>query len=172
MFPFLSHAQVITGVVKDSATAEHLIGAIVKVDPGGLGTATDAAGKFSLRLTAGTYTLTVSYLGYRTQIIPLVVSKDQRISIFLGAISTQINDVVIKGERTNKAVTSTEMSRVELKAEQIKALPVIFGEPDVLKAITLLPGIKSGGEGGTGFYVRGGGPDQNLILMDDAGCYT
>jgi hypothetical protein len=172
VFPFLSHAQVITGVVKDSATAEHLIGAIVKVDPGGLGTATDAAGKFSLRLTAGTYTLTVSYLGYRTQIIPLVVSKDQRISIFLGAISTQINDVVITGERTNKAVTSTEMSRVELKAEQIKALPVIFGEPDVLKAITLLPGIKSGGEGGTGFYVRGGGPDQNLILMDDAVIYN
>lgn len=171
-FPFWINAQVITGNVKDSANNEPLIGAIVKLEPGNIGTATDASGKFTLKAAPQTYILTVSYLGYRTKTLTVDATKNQPITIALGAVSTQINEAVITGERTNKAVTSTTMSTVELKVEQIKALPVIFGEPDVLKAITLLPGIKSGGEGGTGFYVRGGGPDQNLILMDDAVIYN
>lgn len=171
-FPILSNAQLLTGNIKDSLTKEVLIGAIVKAEPGNYGTATDASGNYQLKLPAGNYTITVTYLGYSTKSTTLTINSDKKLNFSLAQVSTQINDVIITGERTNKAVTSTEMSRVELKAEQIKTLPVIFGEPDVLKAITLLPGIKSGGEGGTGFYVRGGGPDQNLILMDDAVIYN
>src|SRR5690606_37994447 len=84
----------------------------------------------------------------------------------------ETREVVITSDRTDRNVKSTEMSRIEITGEKIKGLPVILGEPDVLKAITLLPGIKSGGEASSGFYVRGGGPDQNLVLMDEGLIYN
>ncbi|MFI5222456.1 MAG: TonB-dependent receptor plug domain-containing protein, partial [Bacteroidia bacterium] len=98
--------------------------------------------------------------------------KNISINVQLKPSAIETQEVVVTGERTDKNVKSTEMSRMEITGEKVKSLPVIFGEPDVLKAITLLPGIKSGGEGSTGFYVRGGGPDQNLIMMDEAVIYN
>jgi hypothetical protein len=113
----------------------------------------------------------VSYIGYKNKLIT-VNSNSKSLNIALSPVSLEVKEVVINAERQDKNVKSTEMSRMELSGEKIKSLPVIFGEPDVLKAITLLPGIKSGGEASTGFYVRGGGPDQNLILMDEAVVYN
>lgn len=164
--------QSVSGFVKDSATGEALVGAIIKTIDGKKGAATDVKGYYKIDLSEGTYTLQISYLGYVSQQKTINVSGNINLSFTLKSNAVTTQEAVITGQRTNKNVTSTEMSRVELSGEQVKTLPVIFGEPDVLKAITLLPGIKSGGEGGTGFYVRGGGPDQNLILMDDAVIYN
>ena len=165
-------AQTLTGIVTDSLTGEPLISATIKLTSGKKGTTTNINGYYSLVLGNGTHDITISYLGYQSQQKIITLKANQTLNIKLAPKSMENKEVQITAERNNRAVTSTEMSKVELKAEQIKALPVIFGEPDVLKAITLLPGIKSGGEGGTGFYVRGGGPDQNLILMDDAVIYN
>lgn len=173
LFGLQSRAQNFFATVKDSASGEPLIGATVRIDEGKTGLATDAKGTFALKLSEGQHTFTVSYLGYQTKTFTYQISTSAiRVTILLPPQSIQTREAVVRADRTNKNVVSTEMSRVELTGEQIKALPVIFGEPDVLKAITLLPGIKSGGEGGTGFYVRGGGPDQNLVLMDDAVIYN
>jgi hypothetical protein len=167
------YGQTINGFVKDSSTGEALVGAIIKTIDGKKGAATDVKGYYKIDLTAGVYTFQITYLGYITQQRTITVStQDINLNFSLSSNAISTKEAVITGERNNKNVTSTEMSRVELSGEQVKTLPVIFGEPDVLKAITLLPGIKSGGEGGTGFYVRGGGPDQNLILMDDAVIYN
>lgn len=167
------YGQTINGFVKDSTTGEVLVGAIIKTIDGKKGAATDVKGYYKIDLTAGVYTIQITYLGYITQQRTISVStQDINLNFSLSSNAVSTKEAVITGERNNKNVTSTEMSRVELSGEQVKTLPVIFGEPDVLKAITLLPGIKSGGEGGTGFYVRGGGPDQNLILMDDAVIYN
>lgn len=167
------YGQTINGFVKDSTTGEALVGAIIKTIDGKKGAATDVKGYYKIELTAGVYTIQITYLGYITQQRTISVStQDINLNFSLSSNAVSTKEAVITGERNNKNVTSTEMSRVELSGEQVKTLPVIFGEPDVLKAITLLPGIKSGGEGGTGFYVRGGGPDQNLILMDDAVIYN
>lgn len=165
-------AQTLTGIVTDSITGEPLISATIKLTSGKKGTTTNISGYYSLTLGNGTYDIIISYLGYQSQQKIINLKANQTLNFKLAPKSMDNKEVQITAERNNRAVTSTEMSKVELKAEQIKALPVIFGEPDVLKAITLLPGIKSGGEGGTGFYVRGGGPDQNLILMDDAVIYN
>jgi hypothetical protein len=169
-----THAQQISGTIKDSTTGESLIGATIKVVELNTGTTTNENGQFKLKIADGTYTLTISYLGYLNKQIKVVVVNGKNVNLPLVLSPTVIEkkEALIIGNRNDKNVTSTEMSRVELTAEQVKGLPVIFGEPDVLKAITLLPGIKSGGEGGTGFYVRGGGPDQNLVLMDDAVIYN
>ena len=165
-------AQTLTGAVTDSLSGEPLISATVKLTSGKKGTTTNLLGQYTLTLGLGIHDITISYLGYQSQQKVINLKANQVLHIKLVPQSVENKEVQITAERNSRAVTSTEMSKVELKAEQIKALPVIFGEPDVLKAITLLPGIKSGGEGGTGFYVRGGGPDQNLILMDDAVIYN
>jgi hypothetical protein len=172
-FSFQLSAQTfsIAGYVKDSATGETLIGAAIRLPNASIGTVTNSYGYFSLSLPVGSNQVLVSYIGYRNKLVT-VNPNTKALNIALSPINLEVKEVVINAERQDKNVKSTEMSRMELSGEKIKSLPVIFGEPDVLKAITLLPGIKSGGEASTGFYVRGGGPDQNLILMDEAVVYN
>lgn len=162
----------ISGYVKDSTTGETLIGATIKNKESTIGTVTNAYGYFSLSMPANTTQIIVSYVGYISKTITVKGAKLSGLQIALLPQSREVKEVVISSERMDKNVRSTEMSRIEISGEKLKSLPVIFGEPDVLKAITLMPGIKSGGEASTGFYVRGGGPDQNLILMDEAVVYN
>lgn len=162
----------VSGYVKDSTTGETLIGAAVRIANSNRGAVTNSYGFFSLNLNENENELHISYLGYDSKTIKFKPGKEIRLNISLSPVGLKGREVVITGERSDKNIRSTEMSRIELSGEKIKQLPVIFGEPDVLKAITLLPGIKSGGEASTGFYVRGGGPDQNLILMDEAVVYN
>ncbi len=162
----------ISGYVKDSTTGETLIGAAIRLPNTSIGTVTNAYGYFSLALPNDTKQVLVSYVGYKNKIISLNANKNQQLNIAISPRNFEVNEVVINADRQDKNIRSTEMSRMELSGEKIKSMPVIFGESDVLKAITLLPGIKSGGEASTGFYVRGGGPDQNLILMDEAVVYN
>lgn len=169
---FAQKNYTISGYIKDSATGETLIGATIKLNDGAAGAATNAYGYYSVSVKEGRYKAQFTYVGYQSKTVYINVNKSVTYNVTLSEAGILANEVVITGEREDKNIKSTEMSRIELSGEKIKSLPVILGEPDLLKAITLLPGIKSGGEASTGFYVRGGGPDQNLILMDEAVVYN
>lgn len=162
----------LSGYVKDASTGEDLIGAFIYVqnDPA-TGTVANDYGFFSITMPAGNYQVVFSYIGYETQVQTVDLQTDVRLNINMkpGQI---LEEVVVKGEREDENIQSTDMGRVELDIEQIKTIPVLFGEVDILKTIQLLPGVGGAGEGNTGFYVRGGGPDQNLILLDEAVVYN
>lgn len=169
---FAQSKYTLSGYIKDGSSGEDLIGAnvYVKTDQV-IGTATNVYGFFSMTLPAGIYDVTFSYIGYEDQVKTIDLNNDQRINVSLkqGEI---LEEVVIKEERNDANIQSTDMGTVELNIEQIKTIPVLFGEVDILKTIQLLPGVGGAGEGNTGFYVRGGGPDQNLILLDEAVVYN
>ena len=172
---FEIHAQnknEIAGYVRDASNGETLIGATVRVIGSKKAVQTNTYGYFSIDLPDQTDSIAVSYIGYVTSFLGINTRANKKLNIDLKPVPISSKEVVITGEKSNKQITSTTMSIAEISGEKLKSLPVILGEQDVLKAITLLPGIKSGGEAGTGFYVRGGGPDQNLILMDEAVVYN
>jgi len=163
----------ISGTVKDVATGETLIGATIKLQElqqGGV--ATNAYGFFSLSAPAGNFTLVVSYIGYQTITRPVKLDKSVQVNILLTGGSS-LKEVSISGNKPkNENVENPQMGVTKFDMAQINNVPVIFGEKDVLKTIQLLPGVKSTGDGNTGFYVRGGGSDQNLILLDEAIVYN
>lgn len=163
----------VSGTIKDSATGETLIGATVRIKelPQG-GTATNNYGYYSLSLPEGEYTLVYTYVGYETISRPISLHKNEVVDMALGASSSLKEVVVHANKPNNDQVTSPQMGVEKLSMAQINSVPVVFGEKDVMKTMTLLPGIKSGGEGNGGFYVRGGASDQNLILLDEAQVYN
>jgi hypothetical protein len=162
----------ISGFVKDATTGEALIGALVypQENPS-LAISTNSYGYFSLSLIAGKYNMIFQYLGYKKNILPVELKDNYTVNIELSEEVTLLDEVVISSERNNKNVISNEVM-TKLNIKEIQSIPVIFGEKDILKTIQLLPGIKSAGEGNSGFYVRGGGADQNLILLDEAPIYN
>ncbi len=174
LLPFASGAQTkfsISGTIKDKKTGEALIGATVKVaDKPALGTATNEYGFYSLTLPSGTYKLLVGYIGYKEQELQVSPEKKSGFDIALDPEETQLNAVTISSKVNN--ITSAQMGMEKLDIKEINAVPVIFGERDVLKTIQLLPGVQSVSDGNSGFYVRGGAADQNLILLDDAIVYN
>ena len=162
----------LSGYVRDNVTGETLIGVNIynEANPG-TGTITNEYGFYSLTLSEGTYKLVFSYIGYDKLIKEVSLTKDVRMNIEL-LEGIQIQEVVITSKQEDKNVQSTEMSTITLPVENIKKLPALFGEVDILKSLQLLPGVQFGGEGNAGFYVRGGGADQNLILLDEANVYN
>ena len=164
----------ISGYVKDAGSGETLIGANVYLaeDPS-RGTATNTYGFYSLTLPAGEYKIVFSYLGYQelTQVISLDEDKTLNVNMAAGI---EMEEIVVTAEQEeeDENVESTAMGKVNLPVEQIKIIPALLGEVDILKAIQLLPGVSSAGEGSAGFYVRGGGADQNLVLLDEAVVYN
>ncbi|MCB0397913.1 MAG: TonB-dependent receptor [Flavobacteriales bacterium] len=162
----------ISGHVVDENSGESLPGASVYIAELMKGTATNAYGFYSLTLDAGEYNMLVSFVGYEQVTQKINLTKDITLDVKIHPLVITTEEVVITGERKDENVESTEMGKVELQTDEIKSLPVVFGEVDVLKTIQLLPGVQSSGEGSTGFYVRGGGPDQNLILLDEATVYN
>ncbi|MBL7942328.1 MAG: TonB-dependent receptor, partial [Flavobacteriales bacterium] len=128
-------------------------------------------GFYSITLPEGTYTLSVFLLGYQSKQLSISLQQDTLLNIELETELVQLPDAVVEAERKQNT-ESTEMGRVNLEVEQIKKLPALLGEVDILKTIALLPGVQSAGEGNTGFYVRGGGIDQNLVLLDNAPVYN
>jgi hypothetical protein len=161
----------VNGTLQDAATGEYLIGAVVAGVEQGKGSSTNLYGFYSLTLPAGKQTLRLSLLGYDTQEFTLDLQRDTRIDRFMSPQNIQANEVTIEGTKADNT-RSTDIGKIGLEMEQVKTLPVLFGEIDILKTITLLPGVKSSGEGNAGFYVRGGGVDQNLILLDNATVYN
>ena len=162
----------LSGSLSDAATGEELIGATVKVESLSKGTTTNLYGFYSLTLEEGEYDITFSYIGYTPQTQHVLLDKDIKINLELSESSELLDVVEVTTEADDENLTSTEMSVEKLDISQVKKIPALMGEVDVIKAIQLLPGVQTVGEGGSGFYVRGGGVDQNLILLDEANVYN
>jgi len=162
----------ISGHIKDARTGEMLFGATVYVKEASTGTSTNMYGFYSLSLIPGNYLLTFSYIGYQSVEKALNLDKDMSIEIELKGTEELLQEVVITGERQDKNVKSAEMSVVKMESKTIRQIPALFGETDVIKALQLMPGVKTVAEGSTGFSVRGGSSDQNLVLLDEATVYN
>ena len=172
--PLLATAQkkvTLSGYLRDAETGESLLGATILVKEANQATQTNNYGFYSISVPAGPYTVLYSYVSFATRIEKLDLIESKSLNIELQHQSA-IKEVEITSTRKDENVKTTEMGTVTLSIEQIKALPVIFGEVDILKTLQLLPGVQSAGEGSSGFYVRGGGPDQNLVLLDEATIYN
>ena len=160
------------GTITDAASGEELIGAALFLKELGTGTTTNVYGFYSLTVPAGTYSLEVSFLGYEKQSIQLDLTQDVKMDFELAIKGTTITEFEVTGEVQDENVESLDMSTVKMPIETIKQIPALLGEVDVIKAIQMLPGVQTVGEGNSGFYVRGGGVDQNLILLDEAPVYN
>ncbi|MDA3779668.1 MAG: carboxypeptidase-like regulatory domain-containing protein [Bacteroidales bacterium] len=169
---FNSFAQkyTISGFISDSETGEQLIGSsIYNLKNLTSGTITNAYGFYSLTLEKSNIQIIISFIGYKAQSYNLNLAKDTVINFQLSP-NIELEEVVVTGKINN--VETTQMSFVDVPIKTIKAMPVLLGEVDVLKTIQMLPGVQSGTEGTSGIYVRGGGPDQNLILLDGVPVYN
>jgi hypothetical protein len=163
----------ISGTIKDSASGEELIGVIASVkELPATGVSTNEYGFYSITLPEGNYTLIYSYLGYRADSIKIALHQNVKQSIRMASAGSSLKEVQIQGQKSNANVTSTQTGTISLDVKEIAKIPVFFGEKDVLKTMQLLPGVISAGDGNSGFYVRGGASDQNLILLDDAPVYN
>ncbi len=162
----------VSGVVKNGTTGETLIGASIKIiELPQLGAATNSYGFYSISLPDGNYNMEVSYIGYTTFTKKITVKANAKVDFEL-VESNNLSEVVITSVRRNENVIKPQMGIEKLNIKDIQHIPVLFGEKDILKTLQLLPGIKSAGEGNSGFYVRGGATDQNLILLDEAPVYN
>ncbi len=175
LFAFSVTAQnkyTISGHIKDGDNGEELIGATIYIEELKTGTATNVYGFYSLTVPEGTYTVIYQYIGYNSRRDTLVLDKDIVQTIEMASESKKIDEVEITSERMNKNVTDVDMGVVKLDIQTVKKIPAVFGEVDIIKTLQLLPGIVGAGEGVGGFFVRGGGVDQNLILLDEAVVYN
>ena len=162
----------VSGYVRDAATGEVLIGASVADRTLSSGTQTNAYGFYSLRLTRGSHVLSFSYLGYNPVRMELTLTGDTTLDMALQPADLLIGEVVVRGDNLAENLVRPQMSVNKLNIREIRKIPAFMGEVDVLKAIQLLPGVQATSEGGSGFSVRGGSPDQNLILLDEATVYN
>lgn len=162
----------VSGTIKDKRTGETLTGASIGfADHPGLGVVTNAYGFYSISLPAGRYSMVISFSGYAMDTVSLDLSQNTVVNRMMAAANSSMQEVVVTGRKSNN-ILLTPPGVQHLNMDDIKDIPVLLGEKDVLKTIQLLPGIKSAGDGKAGFFVRGGGADQNLILLDEATVYN
>ena len=161
----------ISGYFEDSASAEKLISAAIFDAKSTLGTVSNTYGFFSLTLPKGNVDLIMSYVGYSNQRLNFNLRKDTIINIKLRP-NLELQTVEVSAQKQDRIERRTQMSQVTIPIAQIKKIPALLGEVDILKALQLLPGVQAGGEGQNGLYVRGGSPDQNLILLDGVPVYN
>lgn len=161
----------ISGYVSDDQSGEPLIGASVYNQKTWKGTTTNAYGFFSLTLPKDSIILKVSYIGYQTKSYEVLPEEDIELQVALES-TLELKTFEVKADQKDKIQTRTQMSSTNLSMEKVKSLPALLGEQDVMKTMQLLPGVQSGSEGASGVYVRGGGSDQNLILLDGVPVYN
>jgi hypothetical protein len=162
----------LSGYLRDAKTGEELLYATVAVQGTNIGTSTNLYGFYSLTIPKGSYTIVASYMGYKTAIEQINLTDNQELTIKMNPIDKVLDEVVVKAKANDENVTKNEMSTITLDVKDVKKIPVLFGEQDILKTIQMLPGVKTSGEGNSGFFVRGGNADQNLILLDEAPVYN
>lgn len=162
----------ISGTLTDASNGEVLNGVIVSADNHSYVAISNSYGFYSLSVPEGDYSFTVSQMGYVRQQQQVKLHENQSIDFKLSPKSVELESVEVSRNKGNNNITSIEMGNVKISPRQIENIPVLFGERDLIKTMQLLPGIKQAGEGNTGFYVRGGGIDQNLILLDEAPVYN
>lgn len=161
----------ISGYLSDKTSGEKLIGASIFNPKSLKGTSTNVYGFYSLTLPSDTFTLVYSFVGYTPIKVKIDLKVDQRLDFELSP-SIELNTFEVSATKGERIEQRTQMSSVELSMKQVEVLPALLGERDILKILQLMPGIQSGGEGSSGLYVRGGGPDQNLILLDGVPVYN
>jgi hypothetical protein len=162
----------LSGNISDAKTGEELIGATIYVEELKTGATTNVYGFYSLSVPKGVYNITFSFIGMEPVNERIELNADVKRDVELKANTAMLKEVEITADRKDENIRSTEMGAVRMEMKDVKALPVLFGEVDVMKTIQLMPGVTNAGDGNTGFYVRGGGPDQNLILLDEAPIYN
>ncbi|MBR3014795.1 MAG: carboxypeptidase-like regulatory domain-containing protein, partial [Bacteroidaceae bacterium] len=166
-FPLSAQNVVLSGKVTDAQSGEPLIGVTVYNTDRRTGTTTNSSGQYNITLPSGReLELVFSYVGYASETQTLILTRDTKLDIQLRQDTQNLREVQVYGTRNNFGVQSSQMSAVAVSAEQIKKMPTLLGEVDVLKSLQRLPGVQSSGEGRSGIYVRGGDYDQNLFLMD------
>ncbi len=161
----------ISGYIEDAQSAEKLIGANIIDLNSGDGTITNTYGYFTITLPPNDVKLAISYIGFQSGLIDFKLTKDTVLNIAISQ-SLELEEIVITAEQAERIEERSQMSTINIPIAQIKKIPALLGETDVLKALQLLPGVQSGGEGQSGLYVRGGSPDQNLILLDGVPVYN
>lgn len=173
--PILLSAQqknTISGYVSDGGNGEKLLGANIYIVETQEGTVTNEYGYYSLSLPEGSYTLQFSYLGFNTIQRRVDLSENIKLNIEMVSQAAELEEIVISSEAPNANVSNNEMSVNKLEITTIQKMPTLLGEVEILRSIQLLPGVTSVGEGATGFNVRGGSIDQNLVLLDEAPVYN
>lgn len=171
-FSFGQQKYTVSGKIKDAKNGEEIIGASIKTEGNQFGTVTNEYGFYSLSLPEGNYTIIVSYFGYEEVKFRVELDKNVSKDFQLRDESQTLDEVVVKTTKTNDNIKNTEMGVERLSPKEIERIPVLLGEKDIVKTLQLLPGVKSAGEGSSGFFVRGGAGDQNLILLDEAIVYN
>ena len=168
----MAQKATISGYLTDAKNGEALIGATIYVEELKQGTITNSYGFYSLTIPSGNYKLQISFIGYKTIFQKINAFESQTLNFNLTEEATELSEILISGEAVDANVQRVEMSVSKLPVKTIKKLPAFMGEVDIIKTIQLLPGIQSGGEASSGLYVRGGGPDENLMLLDEAPVYN
>ena len=174
LFALGIHAQTrhtVSGYISDRSSQETLIGATILDNISGRGAITNEYGFYSLTLPDGLVELSTGYVGYKPVTLSFRLERDTVINIGVPVIEA-LTEVTIYGNREVLGVKGSQMSAVDIPIEQIKAVPAMFCETDVLKALQLLPGVMAGAEATAGLYVRGGNPDENLLLLDGVPVYN
>lgn len=169
---FAQNKYTFSGYVKDKSTGEEIIGAGIYITEIKSGVSTNTYGFFSITLPEGEYNISLQYAGYHKFTKKIILKEDKRLNLEITPLDIQLEEFTVIDKNNNDNTQSTDMGKIEMDMEQVKVLPAFMGEVDILKTIQLMPGVQSAGEGNTGFYVRGGGPDQNLILLDEATVYN
>ena len=167
-----AQTSTLSGFITDSETGEGLISANVFVQELETGTTSNEYGFYSITLPRGKYTIHYSYTGFKKTITKINLKLSVQSNIELTPESYEMNEVVVQGRKEDYNVKSTEMGTTEINPKEMQAVPVILGEADILKTMQLLPGVSQAGDGNSGFFVRGGNVDQNLILLDEATVYN
>lgn len=161
----------LNGYIKDRSNGEELIGVTVYIPSLKAGTTTNPYGFYSLTVPPGTYTIQFSYVGYQLQELTVELNGDHTENIELQSEALVIQEIEIRDKPIDENVVNLQMSKNSLNLEQVRKLPALFGEVDIIKNVQMLPGVVTAGEGTSSFFVRGGGADQNLILIDEAPIY-
>ena len=169
---FSQVSYTLNGYVNDAETGEVLIGATVYVNELNSGTITNSYGFYSLTLEEGEYNIDFRYIGYESSSTKISLNSNQKLDIELSSLDIQLQDVVVSDVAEDYNVSSVEMSTSKLDISRVAEIPTFLGENDIIKAIQLLPGVSSVGEGASGFNVRGGSVGQNLVLLDEAPVYN
>jgi len=162
----------ISGYIKDAETGENLTGATVYVREIKLGTTSNSYGFYSISLKPGFYHITYTFLGYVAKEITINIKEDVTLGISLSPGTEELHEVTVSSVKKNRNIISTQMGTERLLSKDIKKVPVLMGEADLIKVLQLMPGVQATSEGSSGFSVRGGNPDQNLILLDEATVYN
>ncbi len=167
----LAQSYTLSGYVKEESSGELLIGAGIYIPQLKNGITTNNYGYYAINIPSDTLDVIFSMVGYKKQVFRIALKKDINLNVDLIS-GAAIQEIIVTDDRIDKIADDPQMSVIRIPIEQIKQIPMLFGEKDVLKAIQLMPGVQKGSEGNAGLYVRGGGPDQNLIILDDAPVYN